>query len=329
VLFLVWLLPVVICVRLAWLALKPPRRAEAKTYAAPNWLPERRRARLVRERPGSRELLHLFSRPRSVSLTEIGPASETSDALESQTVEGTVEAAGDDGGPQVMVSLFGRLRVGGADGNHAGERATRGLIAYLVLKRAPATLDELVEALWPGENPVKTRQRLWKAKRQAQRLLGEALVRQHDSYAIDRKLLRTDIDELDALRGHELLGRDELERAVVLTREEPLPDVDYPWAEGERRRLQAVQAELLERLAAACLTEGDANGALAAAERLIQFDRLNERGWCLAMEAEGELGNRQGILDRYERLGRELDERLGLRPGSKAKETYRRLLGQT
>ena len=59
-------------------------------------------------------------------------------------------------------------------------------------------MDELVEALWPGENPVKTRQRLWKAKRQAQRLLGEALVRQHDSYAIDRKLLRTDIDELDA-----------------------------------------------------------------------------------------------------------------------------------
>src|SRR5437870_3286806 len=85
VLFLVWLLLAVICVRLAWLALKPPRRAEAKTYAAPSWLPERRRARLVTERPDSRELLHLFSRPRSVSLTEIGLASEASDALESQT----------------------------------------------------------------------------------------------------------------------------------------------------------------------------------------------------------------------------------------------------
>jgi DNA-binding SARP family transcriptional activator len=329
VLCLVWLLLLAACLRLAWVALRPPRRVETKTYAAPNWLPEPRRARLVTERPDSRELLHLFSRPRSVSLTEIGPASEASDALESQTVEGTLEAAGDDGAAQVMVSLCGRLRVGGADGHHAGERATRGLIAYLVLKRAAATMDELVEALWPGENPVKTRQRLWKAKRQAQRLLGEALVRQHDSYEIDRKLLRTDIDELTALRGHELLGRDELERAVALTREEPLADVDYEWAESERRRLQAIQAELLERLAAACLTEGDANGALAAAERLIQFDRLNERGWCLAMEADGELGNRQGILDRYERLGRELDECLGLRPGREAQETYRRILGQT
>jgi len=328
VLCVVWLLLVAASLRLGWVALRPPRRVETKTYAAPNWLPEPRRARLVTERPDSRELLRLFGRPRSVSLTEIGSASAASDALESETVKGTVEAV-DGGAPQVMVCLFGRLGVGGADGEHAGERATRGLIAYLVLKRAAATMDELVEALWPGENPVKTRQRLWKAKRQAQRLLGEALVRQHDSYAIDRKLLRTDIDELDALRGHELLGRDELERAVALTREEPLADVDYPWAESERRRLQAIQAELLERLAGVRLAERDANGALAAAERLIQLDRLNERGWCLAMEAEGELGNRQGILDRYERLGRELDERLGLRPGREAKETYRRLLGQT
>src|SRR5258708_1981801 len=72
-----------------------------------------------------------------------------------------------------------------------------------------------------------------------------------------------------------------------------------------------------------------ANGALAAAERLIQLDSLNERGWSVAMEADGALGNRQAILDRYERLTRELDDRLGLRPNAEVEETYRRLLGQT
>jgi DNA-binding SARP family transcriptional activator len=65
------------------------------------------------------------------------------------------------------------------------------------------------------------------------------------------------------------------------------------------------------------------------AERLIELDGLNERGWCLAMDAEGALGNRQAILDRYERLSRELGERLGLLPGAEAKDTYRRLLGQS
>src|SRR5207253_11209803 len=111
------------------------------------------------------------------------------------------------------------------------------------------------------------------------------------------------------------LEADQLERAAAFARVEPLADVDYPWADSERRRLQAVQAELLERLARTGLNQGDANSALAAAERLIQLDPLNEQGWCLAMEAEGALGNRQAVLDRYERLSQELDSRLGLRPG--------------
>jgi DNA-binding SARP family transcriptional activator len=46
------------------------------------------------------------------------------------------------------------------------------------------------------------------------------------------------------------------------------------------------------------------------------------------MEADGAIGNRQAILDRYERMSRELDDRLGLRPSAEVKETYRRLLGQ-
>jgi DNA-binding SARP family transcriptional activator len=208
------------------------------------------------------------------------------------------------------------------------ERATRGLIAYLVLKRAPATMDELVEALWPGEAPSKARQRLWKAKRQAQRLLGDRLARQQASYTIDLNRLHTDIDELEELRLAEPLELDALENADGLLREEPLADVDYAWADGERRRLQAIQAQLLEQVAGARLDDGDASGALALAERLIELDRLNERGWCLAMDAEGALGNRQAVLARYERLRGELDERLGLRPGAEAKETYRRLLGQ-
>ena len=115
---LVWLLLVAICLRLAWLALKPPRRVGSEDVRSAE-LAARTSARASCDASGPTRAncFELFSRPRSVSLTEIGPASEASDALESQTVEGTAEAAGDGGAPQVMVSLFGRLRVGGADGN--------------------------------------------------------------------------------------------------------------------------------------------------------------------------------------------------------------------
>lgn len=318
-----WLTLFGICLRLGWLAIKPPRRLETVTHTAPRWLPEPRRTRVTPLRSDSRELLRLFVRPQTVSGSAAAAATSESSATATLAPAVTTSTAGEG---RVRVRLVGRL---GVNGNGPSERATRGLIAYLVLKRAPATMDELVEALWPGENPAKTRQRLWKAKRQAQRLLGDPLVRQHDSYVVDRSRLRTDIDELDELRSVDTVEAVELDRLAALTDEEPLADVDYPWADGERRRLQAIQAELIAEGAEARLANGEGSAALAAAERLIRLDPLNERGWCLAMQAEGALGNRQAILDRYDRLSRQLDERLGLKPGAHAKETYRRLLSQT
>jgi DNA-binding SARP family transcriptional activator len=46
------------------------------------------------------------------------------------------------------------------------------------------------------------------------------------------------------------------------------------------------------------------------------------------MEAEGALGRREAIVERYERLCRELDEQYGLEPSRETKQLYRRLLGQ-
>jgi DNA-binding SARP family transcriptional activator len=326
---LLWLLVVGICLRFAWLALSPPRRAETAMHASPSWLPRgRRRPLRAGQQADSLELVDLFRRPQRLERPETVTATAPRVTSETEAVAEVAKLTDQHVEAEICVRLLGRLSVGEGDGTGVRERATRGLIAYLVLKRAPATMDELVEALWPGEPPTKARQRLWKAKRQAQQLLGERLVRRQASYAIDRHRVRTDIDELDELRIVERLDLDLPERALRLLWEGPLADVDYPWADGERRRLQAIQAELLEQLAGARLDDGDASGALALAERLIELDRLNERGWCLAMDAEGALGNRQAVLARYERLRGELDERLGLRPGAEAKETYHRLLGQ-
>jgi DNA-binding SARP family transcriptional activator len=313
-----WLLLLFFCLRLGWLALKPPRILKRVVRERPSWLPAERPARAALRSASSRQLLELFSRPhvRGEPLPVVAVAA---------TVAAAAEAARPEAG--VALALLGRQRVGG-EGKVASERATRGLIAYLATKRSVVSLDELCEALWPGDNPAKTRQRLWKAKRQAQRLLGDALVREHDSYRLERGLLRLDADELERLRSRPEWDRGEFERANALVSEEPLADVNYSWADGERRRLQAIQLELLERIARKRLEDRDGSGALAAAERLVELDPLNERGWCLAMEAEALLGNRQAVLDRYEQLARMLDERLGLRPSGDAKSLYRRLLAQ-
>ncbi len=226
-----------------------------------------------------------------------------------------------------MLRLYGPLSVDGSDGVGLSQRPTRGLIAYLALKRAPASSDELLEALWPENAPASTRARLWKAKHQAQELLGEALQRRAGGYQLDRRALRCDSDEIEQLQqGHSDLDR--LERALSLIVGEPLADIDYPWAESERRRLQALRTDTLAKASAARLEHGDATGALAAAERLIELDPLNEQGWRFAMRAEAALGQRRAILDRYQEMSRELDDRLGLRPSAETRETYRQLLSQ-
>ncbi len=319
--FALWLLLLLLCARVAWLALRPPRRPETISRERPRWLPATGRPPALVRRANSRELVELFSRPRAGNNVPAAAATDVSTPSQRATHASASTNA------RATIRLLGNLRAGD-DASGVGERATRALIGYLAIKRAPASLDELSEALWPGESPVKTRQRLWKAKRQAQRLLDGALLREHDSYTLDRARIRSDVDELEQLRAKTVWETGDVVRALAFTSEEPLADVDYSWADGERRRLQAIQIELLERIARTRLEQDEGSGALAAAERLIDLDPLNETGWRLAMEAEGLLGNRQAILDRYDQLARTLDERLGLRPSGELKAAYRQLLAQ-
>jgi DNA-binding SARP family transcriptional activator len=329
--FALWLLVIAVCVALDWIACRPPRIEETVEYPPANWLPPPTNNQHIRRSPPPSDLLALFAAPRlrlepagsndhadrSIEATDQPPARPGSSPLPTEP-----DVAG-----ALMLRLFGRLRIDDSGRNGLSQRATRGLIAYLALKRGPATMDELLEALWPGEAPTITQHRFWKAGRQAQQLLGEALVRGRDGYELDRTRLKTDTDELERRFTNQLTA-DSLEEALSLAEGEPLADTDYPWADNERRRLRAVQLEFLEQTAAALLDKNDPSTALAIAEQLIALDPLNEHGWRLAMEAEGALGHRQAILTRFEQLSQQLDESLGLRPSNEVKATYHRLLSQ-
>lgn len=93
------------------------------------------------------------------------------------------------------------------------------------------------------------------------------------------------------------------------------------------RQLCAVQIELLERTGRVRLQAGEAIGALEAAEHAHTLDPSNERPVQLAMEAEAALGRRESVVERFERLRRELGEQFGLEPSRDTKLLYRRLLG--
>lgn len=234
---------------------------------------------------------------------------------------------------EVGVRLLGPFELTGCKKKHPRRQATRELIAYLVTQRRSASRDELLEALWPGDDPRRSAARLYQAVSEARKYLGDGFQRHRDSYELDRKRLRIDIDELDLLRRQvETAAGDELrallERMLVLFRGEPLVGIDALWAESEQRRLTALRADLLERAGRLRLESGDASGALDFAESAFALDASNERPAQLAMEAEAVLGRRDAIVGRYEGLRRELNRRFGLEVSRDTKLLYRRLLGQ-
>ncbi|MFL5958659.1 MAG: BTAD domain-containing putative transcriptional regulator [Gaiellaceae bacterium] len=234
-----------------------------------------------------------------------------------------------------QISVLGPLTISGGKRSRRGLRARAlELIAYLALHPRPVHRDELLEAFWPSADPRLTRPRLRQAVRDARRLLGTAIVGEHESYWLDRAHADVDLDELERLLAAANMAEPEnaqalMESALRLFHGEPLAGADYAWSEGEVRRVRATFVDVLEQVARHRLEAGEARAALEAAERGLEVDTLNESLWRLAMEAESALGLREAVAERYERLRTLLDERLGLEPAHETRLLHRGLLAQT
>jgi two-component SAPR family response regulator len=238
-------------------------------------------------------------------------------------------------GDRPYVSLLGPLTVRGAKQSRRGLRAhALELIALLALRRQGAQRDEILEALWPGDDPKRSRHRLYQAARDARRLLGDAVASERDRYWLDRGLVRVDVDDLDELldRAREVgrggRQRELIQRALMLFRAEPLAGSDFPWCDGEVRRLRGIYVDLLNEVGRAHCEVGEDRESLDAAERGLAVDVLNEELWRLAMQAEFNLGLREAVSARYESLRKILDERLGIEPDRETRALYRELLSQ-
>jgi DNA-binding SARP family transcriptional activator len=231
------------------------------------------------------------------------------------------------------IRLLGPFELTGCKKKQPRRQATAELLAYLAIQRRPVSRDELLEALWPGDDPRRSAARFYQAASEARKLLGDAFVRARDTYNLDRGQLQIDLDELDRLR-EQAHGADEehepalLERALALFRAEPLTGIDALWVDTEQRRLTSLRLSLLERVGRLRLESGDAAGALEVADEAAALDGSNEHVVQLMIQAEAALGRRDAVTERYEDLCRDLDERFGLEPSRETKRLYRTLLSQ-
>jgi DNA-binding SARP family transcriptional activator len=231
----------------------------------------------------------------------------------------------------ISIAVLGPLAIDG-HAHKIKRAATYELLAYLAFHPQGASRDELTEAIWPEQDPARTRPRLWQSVTEAKRALDNAWIHHGERYQLDRAKVRVDLDDLDRLltaSGDDTSDAAALESALALWRGEPLEGSDYLWSEGEIRNLHATLVDLLERVGRSRLGRGDARGALQMAEQAIDLEELHEPSWRLALQAEYSLGLRESITRRYDELTRSLDEQLGLEPARETRLIYRRLLGQT
>lgn len=248
--------------------------------------------------------------PQRITSVEAAGLRDLLEAAEAEPVRAPdrdVSRARDTDDPEVLVRVLGQVAVDGVPA--IGRAKSVEALVYLVTHRErDVDGDVLIEALWPGSNPEKSRGTMqtttWKLRqvlglsstgqphmrdlKGGERLYGPALAR----------TVASDLDVLEsALTANE---RDRLEAALALVRGEPFQRAGrgYEWAtsDGLVARAQQVVVDAAHRLAELCLADQDTERARWAARQGLLAVRGHEQLMRDLMRAEALRGNRAGLV---------------------------------
>ncbi len=202
------------------------------------------------------------------------------------------------------------------------------LLIYLVVEsRLIHQRDSLMTLLWP-DYPQKSAQQ---SLRQTLYLLRHAIKTKETNTPLilsERKIIRLNPDAtiaVDVVQFEQLSGNgrspEEWQQAVDLYRGDFLADFYLPdsepfeaWAAGKRAFYQRRMQELLQRLVAHHLQNGDLTAAETAVRRQLTLDNLQESAHRQLMEILARNGRRQEALTHYENLHQLLQVELDIEP---------------
>lgn len=206
----------------------------------------------------------------------------------------TTAATADEGQPRVRV--IGAFDVTGSDGTVARwtSRKARELLKILVSRRgAPISREELMDLLWPGEDPAVLANRLSVALSTVRRSLDPGRSIPADrlvTTSVDAVALRLDVVAVDVedlltetravLDAHRRGDPGAATRAAgVLDRHrgEALPDEPHAdWAEPVRHEVRIAHLALARLVAADARARGDDLHAAEAHRRILDLDPFDE-----------------------------------------------------
>ena len=234
-----------------------------------------------------------------------------------------------DAAPALAIRLLGPLEVSVAGRPIVVDtRKALAIVALVAAEGRPFAREELAAMFWPEADDDAARgalRRTLSALRTAVKdsglIIGRAQV------ALDPADSSVDLTELERLAASSRL--DDLEAAAALAtgpflagfalRDSPAFD---DWQAGRAVRVERTVGDALERLAAARLAAGDADGAVEASRRRVHLDPLDEVGQRGLMELLAGSGDRAGAIRQYRELVALFDRELGVAPLRETTDRY-------
>jgi DNA-binding SARP family transcriptional activator len=247
--------------------------------------------------------------------------------------------------PPLRINCFGRFVVcrGQEPLAPCQNRNGQAILRYLATQpRHRATMDELMEALWPGQAPETARHKLHCASSALRRALNSGcagpkeagyLLYEDGGYAFNPTVaIRIDCDEF---QEHFHAGRRTEGAAAIAAFEAAcrlytgpfLPDDLYAdWSALRREQLTRMLLTMCAAIAAHYLQAGSPARAVEWSLRILAEDRCDEAAYRLLMRAHALCGNRAEALRQYERCKLTLAEQLGVPPLRPTTDLYEAIL---
>jgi DNA-binding SARP family transcriptional activator/DNA-binding beta-propeller fold protein YncE len=225
----------------------------------------------------------------------------------------------------VTISVLGPVEAA-RDGNRVdlGAPQQRALLALLATSRGPASLDTIIDTLWPDDPPASAAKVVQTYVSRLRKALGEdAIERRGGGYA-----LTTPPSSIDAMRFEQLAREGAFPEALALWRGPALADLgNMPGLAAEAARLDEERLGVLEQRIDADIAAGRQAEVIGELRTLVSQHPLRDRFLGQLMLALYGTGRQAEALEVYRDARRRFDG-LGLEPAQQLRELERKILEQ-